>query len=65
MRELSGWEMLLGGALLIFLLWRWRPARRDNPQNDHQDRERDWAGFLLPILLVVFLVLAMIAVLRG
>lgn len=69
MRDLAGWEMLLGGALLIFLLWRWRPGSTSRASADRPEREQggkpDWPGFALPILLVVIFVLAMIAVLRS
>ncbi len=65
MRELAGWEMLLGGALLVFLLWRWRPWSAAERPARNADQPSDWLGFMLPILLVVLFVLAMVAVLRG
>ena len=65
MRDLAGWEILLGGALLVFLLWRWRPRSAGTPQTASGEHKRDWPGFIMPILLVILLVLAMIGIVRG
>ncbi len=67
MRELAGWEWLLGGALVVWLLWRLRNAsvtsleRRDS---DEPETGNDWWGLLLPLVAVVVFVLLLIAGLR-
>ena len=50
---MSTWEMLLLGVLILLVLfWMLEKSR--------QAEERNWAGFLLPIALVILFVLFLI-----
>ncbi len=60
MTELSLIELiLLGGILALVLLWL-GPGLRGAFRQSAEARERDWAGVLLPIALVVLFVVGML-----
>ena len=60
MQTMSTWEMvLLGGLALLVLFWAW-PGVKAMLENSRQAKQRDWAGLLVPLLLVVaFVILLM------
>lgn len=67
MRELAGWEWLLGGALAVWLLWRLRNTSvtsLERSDRDEPGQGNDWWGLLLPLAAVVVFVLLLIASLR-
>ena len=72
MRDLAGWELLLGGALLVWVLWRFGRGSvsnlsREKPLSAEQGdapQNNDWIGLLLPIAAVVLFVLFLIYSLR-
>lgn len=67
MRELAGWEWLLGAALVAWLLWRLGNASVSSLGDQRREREEtnnDWMGLLLPLVAVVIFVLLLIAGLR-
>ncbi len=57
MQPLSTWEMLLLGALVILVLFWFGPGIKATLEKSRQAGTRDWAGFLLPIALVILFVL--------
>lgn len=60
MQQLSIWEMLLLGVLVLLVLFWFGPGIRATLERSRQAESRDWAGFLLPIALVVLFVLFLI-----
>jgi len=60
MQTTSTWEMvLLGGLALLVLFWA-GPGVKAMLEKSRQAKERDWAGLLVPLLLVVaFVILLM------
>lgn len=76
MRDLAGWEMLLGAAVVLWVLWRFGLRGRGRGENlsreDSQKREpgetgpaNDWFGLLLPLGAVFVFVLFLIYSVRG
>ena len=60
MEEMAGWEMLLLGAIaLLVLLW-FGPGIKPLMEQSRQAENRDWAGLLIPIALVILFVLFLI-----
>ncbi|NNG13166.1 MAG: hypothetical protein HKM88_07960 [Halobacteria archaeon] len=60
MEKMAGWEMLLLGAVaLLVLLWI-APGIKPLMEQSRQAENRDWAGLLLPIALVILFVLFLI-----
>ena len=60
MNQMSTWEMLLMGALVILVLFWMGPGVKVMLERSRQAESRDWAGFLWPIVLVVLFVLLLI-----
>jgi hypothetical protein len=60
MQQLSTWEMLLLGALVLLVLFWFGPGIKATLEKSRQAESRDWAGFLLPIVLVILFVLFLI-----
>jgi hypothetical protein len=60
MQNLSTWEMLLLGALVLLVLFWFGPGIRATLEKSRRAESRDWAGFLLPIALVILFVLFLI-----
>ena len=60
MHTMSTWEMvLLGGLALLVLFWA-GPGVKAMLEKSRQAKDRDWAGLLVPLLLVVaFVILLM------
>ena len=60
MEKMAGWEMLLLGAIaLLVLLWV-GPGIKPLMEQSRQAENRDWAGLLIPIALVILFVLFLI-----
>ncbi len=57
MQQMSTWEMLLLGVLVILVLFWFGPGIRATLEKSRQAESRDWVGFLLPIALVILFVL--------
>lgn len=60
MDQMSTWEMLLLGALVILVLFWMGPGVKVMLERSRQAENRDWAGLLWPIVLVVLFVLLLI-----
>lgn len=54
------WEQLLIGALVVVMLFFWWPGIKATMERS-REAEKDWAGLLLPIGIVVLFVLFLIA----
>ena len=60
MQTMSTWEMVLMGALALLVLFWAGPGVKAMLEKSRQAEERDWAGLLVPLLLVVaFVILLM------
>jgi di/tricarboxylate transporter len=62
MQAMSTWEMLLLGVLVLLVLFWFGPGIKATMEKSRQAEQRDWAGFLLPIALVVLFVLFLMSV---
>ena len=60
MHQLSTWEMLLLGVLVLLVLFWFGPGIKATLEKSRQAETRDWAGFLLPIAIVILFVLFLI-----
>jgi hypothetical protein len=60
MGAVSMWEGILLGALAIFLIFWFRPGIKATMERSKK-AEKDWAGALLPLGLVVLFVILLIA----
>ncbi|MGB5540787.1 MAG: hypothetical protein WBO37_11905 [Gammaproteobacteria bacterium] len=60
MQQPSTWEMLLLGVLVLVVLFWFGPGIKATIEKSRQAESRDWAGFLLPIALVILFVLFLI-----
>ncbi len=58
------WEQLLLGALGVLLIFWFRPGIKAALEQSRQ-AEKDWAGVLLPIGLVVLFVIVLILLARS
>ncbi len=73
MGNLAGWEILLGGALVVWVLWRFgrgsseKLSQKDVAQSGQDDDQppNDWVGLLLPLGAVFLFVLLLIYSLRA
>ena len=60
MQTMSTWEMVLLGEMSILVLFWAGPGVKAMLEKSRQAKERDWAGLLVPLLLVVaFVILLM------
>ena len=57
MQKLSTWEMVLMAAIALLVLFWAGPGVKAMLEQSRQAKERDWAGLLVPLLLVVAFVL--------
>jgi H+/Cl- antiporter ClcA len=55
------WEMLLVGALVVMLLFWFRPGLKASLEESRKATAKDWQKLILPIGLVVLFVLFLIA----
>ena len=60
MQELSTWEMVLLGAIALGVLIWAGPGVKAMLEQSRKAESRDWAGLLLPLLLVILFVLFLI-----
>jgi archaellum biogenesis protein FlaJ (TadC family) len=60
MAPLATWEMLLIGALVVLLLFWFRPGLKASLEESRKTTRQDWMNLLFPIGLVVLFVLLLI-----
>jgi hypothetical protein len=60
MEKMAGWEMLLLGAVALMVLLWVAPGIKPLMEQSRKAENRDWAGLLLPIALVILFVLLLI-----
>jgi len=60
MEEMSTWEMVLVGALVVLVLFWIGPGIKPMLEQSRQ-AEKDWAGLLLPIIAVILFVILLIS----
>jgi hypothetical protein len=57
MQTMSTWEMVLLGALALLVLFWAGPGVKAMLEQSRQAKQRDWAGLLVPLLLVIAFVI--------
>lgn len=60
MAPLATWEMLLIGALVVLLLFWFRPGLKASLEESRKATRQDWMSLLFPIGLVVLFVLLLL-----
>jgi cytochrome b561 len=60
MEQISTWEMLLAGALIVLVLMWWRPGMKQIWKESQEAENKDWQGVLIPIAVVVLFVILLI-----
>jgi len=65
MQDMSTWEMLLLGVMVVLVLFWVGPGIRATLEKSRQAESRDWRGFLLPIAVVILFVLFLISSVRS
>jgi hypothetical protein len=60
MEQMSTWEMLLLGALVVLVLFWVGPGVKASLEKSRMAENRDWAGVLIPLALVVLFVMFLI-----
>lgn len=65
MENLSVWEMLLLGVVVMFVLMWMGPGIRQTFKQSRQAEQRDWSGFLLPLGVMVAFVILLILLARN
>ena len=61
MDHMSTWEMLALGGITIGVIFLFRPGIRAALKQSRESENKDWAGVLIPIGLVVLFVIFLIA----
>jgi len=61
MDHLSTWEMIALGAIAIGVIFWFRPGIRAALRQSRENQNKDWAGALIPIGLVVLFVILLIS----
>jgi hypothetical protein len=60
MEQLSTFEMIMLGAVVLGVLFWVGPGIKGALQQSREAEKKDWAGFLLPIIIVVIFVFFLI-----
>jgi hypothetical protein len=60
MEQMSTWEMLLLGALVVLVLFWFGPGVKASLEQSRKAEKKDWAGVLVPVVLVVLFVIFLI-----
>lgn len=60
MEQMSTWEMVLVGALVVLVLFWVGPGIKPMLEQSRQ-AEKDWAGLLVPIIAVILFVILLIS----
>lgn len=65
MQEVSTWEAVLLGILALLLVFWFRPGIKQALRQSQEAENKDWAGALIPITLVILFVVLLIALARS
>ena len=61
MENMSGWEQVLLGLLLVVVLVWFFPGLKRSLENSRKATRSDWIGLLVPIGLVILFVLLLLS----
>lgn len=64
MAHIPLWQMLIAGVIVLLVLLWMRPGLRAAFEQSRQAKDRDWAGVLLPLGIVVLFVILLISIVR-
>lgn len=62
MEAMSTWETILLGLVAIFVILWFRPSIKAAFQHAEQVEQKDWRGFLFPIVLVILFVILLLMI---
>ena len=65
MEQLSIWEAMLLGIVLVAVFFMMGPGIKKTFEQSRQAEERDWKGFLIPLLAMVGFIVLLIMLARG
>lgn len=65
MEQLSIWETLILGIVLVAVFFLFGPGIKQTFEQSRQAQERDWKGFLLPLVVMVAFIVLLIMLARG
>ncbi|MGD8312337.1 MAG: hypothetical protein PVJ66_07045 [Gammaproteobacteria bacterium] len=60
MNEMSTWEMLLLGVMVVLVLFWIGPGIKATFEQSRQAEERDWRAVLIPLAIVILFVFLLI-----
>ena len=60
MDQMSTWEMLLLGAVVVMVLFWIGPGVKASLEQSCKSEKKDWAGVLFPVALVILFVIFLI-----
>jgi len=58
--QMSTWEMLLLGGLVVLVLFWFGPGVKASLEQSRKAEKKDWAGILIPVAVVVLFVIFLI-----
>lgn len=61
MEQMATWETVVLGALVILIIFWFRPGIKETLRRS-QEAEKDWPAVLVPILLVVLFVVFLVMI---
>lgn len=61
MEEMSTWEMVLLGVLVVVVLLWFGPGAKTMLEQSRHAENRDWQGVIIPIVLVILFVFLLIS----
>lgn len=65
MQEVSTWEAVLLGVLALLLVFWFRPGIKEALRQSQEAEDKDWAGALIPIIVVVLFVILLIVLAKS
>ncbi len=65
MESMPVWQAVLLGVLALLIIFLWRPGIKEALQRSQQAGDKDWAGVLVPVAVVMIFVVILIMLARG
>ncbi len=59
--NMATWEVVLAGAVAALLVMFFLPRLRESMKRSSEQKEKDWRGALIPLLLVVLFVILLVS----